>query len=155
MTYYYYYQTPVGKICIVEENSLIVYIKYQIDTHHWEEQETALIKNTYNQLAAYFKGERKGFDIPLKLTGTPFQEKVWSALQTIPYGEVWSYKRLAETVDSPKGYRAVGMANNRNPISIIVPCHRVVGADGSLVGYAGGQDKKKYLLDLEQKHKYQ
>jgi methylated-DNA-[protein]-cysteine S-methyltransferase len=112
-----------------------------------------LIKETCNQLTAYFDGKRKIFDIPLQLIGTPFQQRVWAALQTIPYGDVWSYKRLAETVGSPMGYRAVGMANNRNPVSIIVPCHRVVGADGSLVGYAGGLDRKKYLLEIEQKHK--
>jgi methylated-DNA-[protein]-cysteine S-methyltransferase len=152
---HYYYQTPAGKICIVEDDNSIVNIKYQIEISYGEEQETSLIKETYRQLVEYFDGKRKEFDIPLKLRGTPFQQKVWSALQTIPYGEVWSYKRLAETVGSPKGYRAVGMANNRNPISIVVPCHRVIGSDGSLVGYAGGLDRKKYLLEIEQKNKLQ
>jgi methylated-DNA-[protein]-cysteine S-methyltransferase len=150
---YYDYQTPIGKIWIVEEDHFIVTIKYKVDTSNMEKKETALIQKTYNQLIEYFSGKRKTFNIPFQLTGTSFQKKVWAALQTIPYGEVWSYKRLAETVHSPKGYRAVGMANNRNPISIIVPCHRVIGADGSLVGYAGGLDIKKRLLDIEQKNK--
>ena len=118
-----------------------------------EKKETDLIKATYQQLTEYFAGKRKSFDIPIKLKGTEFQQQVWSALQTIPYGDVWSYKRLAETVGSPKGYRAVGMANNRNPISIIVPCHRVLGIDGKLVGYAGGIDKKRKLLEMEQENR--
>ncbi|MDR0606188.1 MAG: methylated-DNA--[protein]-cysteine S-methyltransferase [Bacteroidales bacterium] len=155
MTYYYYYQTEVGKIYIVEEDNAIVNIKYKIEISNGEEQQTALIKETCRQLIEYFDGKRKKFDIPIKLKGTSFQQKVWSALQTIPYGEVWSYKYLAETIGSPKGYRAVGMANNHNPISIIVPCHRVIGSDGSLVGYAGGLDRKKLLLEIEQKNKAQ
>ena len=151
MPYYYPYQTPFGEIWIVEENNFIVKIKYKIDFCGMEKKETALMQQTNQQLTEYFAGKRKKFDIPIKLIGTKFQMQVWEALQTIPYGEIWSYKRLAETVGSPKGYRAVGMANNRNPISIIVPCHRVVGINGALVGYAGGINKKKYLLDLEQK----
>ncbi|MCL2131803.1 MAG: methylated-DNA--[protein]-cysteine S-methyltransferase [Lentimicrobiaceae bacterium] len=150
MPYYYPYQTPLGEIWIVEDEGCIVKIKYKIDFQGMEKKETDLIKKTCLQLAEYFAGKRKNFDIPIKLTGTTFQQRVWAALQTIPYGEVWSYKRLAETVGSPKGYRAVGMANNRNPISIIVPCHRVVGINGDLVGYAGGIDKKSRLLNIEQ-----
>ncbi|MDR2410944.1 MAG: methylated-DNA--[protein]-cysteine S-methyltransferase [Bacteroidales bacterium] len=152
---HYYYQTAAGQICIVEDDNSIVNIKYKIEINQGEEQETSLIKESYRQLVEYFDGKRKEFDLPLKLRGTPFQQKVWSALQTIPYGEVWSYKRLAESVGSPKGYRAVGMANNHNPISIVVPCHRVIGSDGSLVGYAGGLDRKKLLLEIEQKNKLQ
>ena len=152
MPYHYSYLTPLGEIWIVEDCGCIVKIKYKIDFQDVEKKETALIKKTYLQLTEYFAGKRKKFDIPIKLTGTAFQQRVWTALQTIPYGEVWSYKRLAETVGSPKGYRAVGMANNRNPISVIVPCHRVIGADGCLVGYAGGIDKKRWLLNMEQKN---
>ena len=151
MPYYYSHKTPIGEIWIVEDNNYIVKIKYKIDFHGMTKKETELIKKTRQQLTEYFAGGRKNFDIPIKLTGTAFQRQVWTALQTIPYGEVWSYKRLAEAVGSPKGYRAVGMANNRNPISIIVPCHRVIGINGDLVGYAGGIDKKKYLLNIEQK----
>ncbi len=101
------------------------------------------------QLNEYFRGERKTFDLPLALCGTPFQLKVWEALQTIPYGDTRSYKEIAIQVGSPKGCRAVGMANNKNPIPIIIPCHRVVGGNGKLVGYAGGLDKKEYLLEVE------
>ena len=150
MTYYYTYQTPLGELWIEEEDNFIVKIKYKTDFQGIEKKETPLIKETHQQLTAYFLGKRKTFDIPVKLQGTEFQKKVWSALQTIPYGKVWSYKQLAQTVGSPKGYRAVGMANNRNPISIIVPCHRVTGIKGDLVGYAGGIEKKRYLLELEQ-----
>jgi methylated-DNA-[protein]-cysteine S-methyltransferase len=151
MQYYYSYRIPIGEIWIVENDNYIVKIKYKIDFQGMEKKETELMKKTYLQLTEYFTGKRKNFDIPIKLTGTTFQKQVWAALQTIPYGEIWSYKRLAEAVSSPKGYRAVGMANNRNPISIIVPCHRVVGINGDLVGYAGGIDKKKKLLDIETK----
>ena len=149
MQYFYSYQTPVGEICIVEEDNFILKIKFREDVHD-AKMETPLIKKTYNQLMEYFKGKRKNFDIPLKLKGTAFQKRVWAALQTIPYGEVWSYKHLAEAIGCPKGCRAVGNANNRNPIPIIVPCHRVVGIDGELVGYAGGINLKRQLLDIEQ-----
>ena len=108
-----------------------------------------LVIEVKRQLNEYFRGERKKFDLPLALCGTPFQLKVWEALQTIPYGETRSYKEIAIQVGSPKGCRAVGMANNKNPIPIIIPCHRVVGGNGKLVGYAGGLDKKEYLLEVE------
>jgi len=149
MLYYYSYQTQIGEIWIGEENGFIVMLKFKTDANGMEKKETPLIKETFNQLTEYFDGKRKAFDIPIKLIGTEFQLRVWNALKTIPYGEVWSYKRLAENIGCPKGYRAVGMANNRNPISIIVPCHRVVGINGDLVGYASGVEKKKWLLDRE------
>ena len=105
------------------------------------------------QLDEYFAGNRKIFDIPLYLQGSPFQLKVWEALQAIPYGEVVTYKDIADSIGNPKAVRAVGMANHNNPIAIIVPCHRVIGVGGKLVGYAGGLDIKQYLLDLESKNK--
>lgn len=101
------------------------------------------------QLAEYFSGQRKVFDLPLEFTGTDFQKRVWSALLTIPYGETRSYADIAKQVGSPKAVRAVGLANSKNPISIIVPCHRVIGSDGKLTGYAGGLHNKEYLLRLE------
>lgn len=101
------------------------------------------------QLAAYFAGERTDFDLSLHPTGTPFQLQVWERLRAIPYGETRAYGDLAVEVGSPGASRAVGLANGRNPLSIIVPCHRVIGADGSLTGYGGGMDRKRYLLDLE------
>jgi methylated-DNA-[protein]-cysteine S-methyltransferase len=101
------------------------------------------------QLNQYFAGERTAFDLPVVLHGTPFQLRVWAALQEIPYGTTVSYGELARRIGRPLGSRAVGLANGRNPVSIIVPCHRVIGADGSLTGYGGGLDRKRLLLDLE------
>ena len=105
--------------------------------------------NTQQQLIEYFSGQRKVFDIPLDFEGTDFQKKVWSALLTIPYGETRSYKQIAQQLGHEKAVRAVGAANGKNPISIIAPCHRVIGAGGALVGFAGGLDKKEILLRLE------
>ena len=104
------------------------------------------------QLSQYFDGRRKKFDLKLSYHGTEFQIKVWKALEKIPYGETCTYKDIAESVGIPKGCRAVGMANNRNPIVIVVPCHRVIGMNGSLTGYAGGLEMKEYLLDLEKRN---
>ena len=115
-------------------------------------QETTLIKEAYFQLTEYLKGERKTFDLPLNPHGTEFQKRVWKALCEIPYGETRTYKQIAEAIGNPKAVRAVGMANNRNPLLIVVPCHRVIGADGKLVGYAAGLDKKAFLLRLEAKY---
>lgn len=102
-----------------------------------------------DQLGDYFAGRRRVFELDLAPNGTDFQLRVWAALRTIPYGETWSYRQLAEAVGSPKGSRAVGLANGRNPHSVIVACHRVIGADGSLTGYGGGLERKRLLLDLE------
>ncbi|GHH85622.1 methylated-DNA--protein-cysteine methyltransferase [Streptomyces sulfonofaciens] len=101
------------------------------------------------QLTAYFTGDLKEFDLPLSLGGTPFQRSVWQQLQRIPYGETRSYGELADALGSPKASRAVGLANGRNPVGIIVPCHRVIGARGDLTGYGGGLDRKRRLLDFE------
>jgi methylated-DNA-[protein]-cysteine S-methyltransferase len=101
------------------------------------------------QLAAYFAGQLTEFDLPLASAGTEFQRRVWAALQTIPYGQTWSYGQLAEKIGKASASRAVGLANGRNPIALVVPCHRVIGSDGSLTGYGGGLDRKRFLLDLE------
>jgi methylated-DNA-[protein]-cysteine S-methyltransferase len=111
--------------------------------------EDALLKEAARQLAEYFAGARRAFDLLLELHGTEFQKRVWQALLTIPYGETRSYRDIAEMIGCPKGFRAVGMANNRNPIAIIIPCHRVIGADGALVGYGSGIWRKEFLLGLE------
>ena len=110
-----------------------------------------ILKLTVSQLKEYFNGERRDFSIPLAANGTEFQNKVWQALTTIPYGETWCYKDLAIAVGNPKASQAVGGANSKNPISFIVPCHRVIGKNGSLTGYAGGVDIKQALLELEAK----
>jgi methylated-DNA-[protein]-cysteine S-methyltransferase len=114
----------------------------------WQVDNAAFVE-VVDQLQSYFAGERKNFELDLVLEGTDFQKKVWTALQEIPYGETISYKKLAETVGSPKGVRAVGAANGANPIPIIIPCHRVIGHDGSLTGFGGGLPLKKQLLELE------
>lgn len=118
-----------------------------------ENKQTRLLVQAAGQLDEYFTGKRKEFDLPLAAKGTLFQKKVWNALCTIPYGETRSYKDIAIQIGNAKACRAVGMANHNNPIGIIVPCHRVVGADGKLVGYAGGLDRKQLLLELERKYK--
>ena len=110
---------------------------------------TPLLRQTAAELREYFAGERHEFTVPLAPKGTPFQQKIWAALQTIPYGETRSYKDIAAAVGNEKACRAVGMANNRNPLPIFIPCHRVVGSSGKLIGYAGGLDVKMFLLDLE------
>jgi methylated-DNA-[protein]-cysteine S-methyltransferase len=102
-----------------------------------------------DQLAEYFAGRLTEFSVLLAPAGTPFQRLVWAGLQEIPYGDTWSYGQLAGKVGNPSAVRAVGLANGRNPISIVIPCHRVIGADGSLTGYGGGLDRKRFLLDLE------
>ena len=101
------------------------------------------------ELLEYFRGKRRAFDLPLDPRGTPFQRRVWEALAAVPYGETVTYGALARRAGSPKAVRAVGQANHRNPLPILLPCHRVVGADGSLTGYAGGLELKRFLLDLE------
>lgn len=111
-----------------------------------------LARRARTQLAEYFAGRRKTFDLPLGVRGTPFQQKVWDLLRRIPYGQTRSYGQIAAAAGNPKACRAVGMANNKNPLCIVVPCHRVVGADGSLTGYAEGVDKKAFLLELERKN---
>ena len=113
---------------------------------------SGLSESAIEQLNEYFTGKREEFDLPLAPSGTPFQQKVWAELKKIPYGQTRSYKDIAHAVGSDNAYRAVGMANNKNPIAIVIPCHRVIGSDGSLTGYAGGIDIKKSLLDLEAKY---
>jgi len=166
----FYYDSPVGKLGIVEDCRKItgVFFKngektpkpvcksFLSQDFDYDDglivRETELIKKTAARLEEYFKGKRKQFDIPLSYEGTVFQKSVWRALQKIPYGSTCSYKEIAAAAGNSKACRAAGMANNRNPIVIIIPCHRVIGADGSLIGYGGGLEKKRYLLELEQRY---
>ena len=148
MIYHYTYDTELGSITFMEEDGALL----AISTRRSNEgicHETALIKEAHRQLNQYLKGERKTFRLPLNPKGTDFQKRVWKALCEIPYGETRSYKQISEAIGNPKAVRAVGMANNRNPLLIVVPCHRVIGANGKLVGYAAGIDKKEFLLRLE------
>jgi len=123
------------------------------ELNHSSLEKNEIIDRTIEQLDQYFEGTRTNFDIPLMMKGTSFQRQVWNALQAIEYGKTVSYQDIAIRIGNPKAVRAVGMANNRNPIVLIVPCHRVIGKNGSLVGYGGGLDVKKWLLDFEQKSK--
>lgn len=151
MKYIYYYDTSLGKIGIAEENDHITNLVFQheeIDENIILE-ETRLIKKAAEQLEEYLQGTRQFFEIPLNPRGTEFQKKDWDALQQIPYGKTVSYGYIAREIGCPKGARAVGLANNRNPIPIFIPCHRVIGTNGKLVGYGGGIDKKIKLLQIE------
>jgi len=152
MNYYTAYESPVGKLRIIENGIGITHIEFpEIQKNIIaEEKETPLLTKTIKQLAEYFAGKRKDFDIPLHLNGTVFQMKAWSELRKIPYGETRTYQQIAEATGNRKASRAIGLANNRNPIPFIIPCHRVIGSNGSLTGYAGGLETKKFLLDLEQ-----
>jgi methylated-DNA-[protein]-cysteine S-methyltransferase len=155
----YIYETTIGKILIAEDEQGITELTLatELNAEDKKEQfaleyallETELIKEAAKQLNEYLEGTRKDFTVKLNPKGTEFQRKVWDALQAIPYGETRSYKQIAEVVGNAKASRAIGMANHNNPIMCIIPCHRVIGANGSLVGYAGGLSVKEWLLNLE------
>ena len=148
----FYYNTKLGRIGIEENGTAITrldFINKDVQEEIIEENETALLKEAIKQLNEYLDGKRSSFDLPLEPKGTEFQKKVWNALKEIPFGETRSYGEIAKIIGNEKAARAVGMANNKNPIAIIVPCHRVIGANGKLVGYAGGVDLKEKLLNLE------
>lgn len=149
----------VGTLTLVAEEGAIVGLYMDLQRHRPDDdalgepdtrgREVEPFTSAADQLDAYFAGQLTRFDVPLAPRGSEFQRRVWAALQEIPYGRTESYGELAERIGSPGGARAVGLANGKNPIGIIIPCHRVVGADGSLTGYGGGLDRKKTLLDLE------
>ena len=150
--YFKTYDTVIGKIIIEESEEKISRIEIVNGTENFDgkEEETELINKTYKELDEYFRSKRTNFDIPLKIEGTEFQKKVWNELLEIPYGETRSYLDIAKRVGNPKASRAVGMANHNNKIIIIIPCHRVIGSNKKLIGYAGGLDVKEKLLKLEQ-----
>ena len=143
------YHSPVGDLQLEYENGAVTALKTVKADVQSDGAPDALAETVFSQLDEYFAGTRTAFDFPCAPQGTPFQQKVWAALREIPYGETRSYKQIAEAIGKPKACRAVGMANNRNPIIIVIPCHRVIGADGSLTGYGGGLEMKRALLDLE------
>jgi len=151
MKKFFYYKYKFCNLFIVEDNGALCNIFFNKEKiiEDYQNCETPLIIKTIKQLSEYIDKKRKTFDLPLDLKGTEFQMKVWKALLTIPYGRTLSYGQLAAMTGNPKASRAVGMANNRNPIPIIVPCHRVIGSDGSLTGYGGGLEIKQKLLELE------
>ena len=147
----FFYNFPLGKIGIAENDGQICGIFYY-DEYDYEQAETPLIKETSKQLFEYFSGKRQYFNVPILIEGTEFQKKVWNVLMTIPYGKTVCYGDIAKQIGQPKASRAVGGANNKNRIPIIIPCHRVIGTSGKLVGYADGLEKKEFLLNLEFKY---
>lgn len=148
---YYSFESPVGWLTAREENGRIKGLCF--GRSHLSGKPAGVLAELEKQLSQYFSGERKTFDLPLSPDGTQFRKKVWNELLKIPYGETRSYKEIAIAVGNEKACRAVGTANNRNPIAILIPCHRVIGSDGSLTGYAGGIEVKKFLLELERRGK--
>lgn len=148
MTEYATYPFPFGILKLGYDGDVITYLNVT-DEPEISGKRTALTDKVYAQLIEYLRGERLAFGFPYRLSGTEFQMRVWSELCKIPYGETRTYKEIAAAIGNPKASRAVGSANNKNPIAIAVPCHRVIGADGKLVGYAGGHEMKEALLKLE------
>lgn len=141
--------TPLGTLLIEADEIGICQISYSTKNDEYQEEHSPLLKEGIRQLMAYFKDELKIFDVPLHPRGTDFQQKVWKALGDIPYGKTRSYKQQATSLGDVNAIRAVASANGKNPIPIIIPCHRVIGSDGSLTGYAGGLWRKKWLLKHE------
>ncbi len=156
MTRYRIIDSPIGSLTLAGREDTLAHLLMDDHAHApdragWHRDDTAF-GAAVEQLDGYFAGERTEFDLDLELAGTDFQRRVWDALLTIPYGETRSYGRIAQQIGAPSASRAVGLANGRNPISIIVPCNRVIGSTGSLTGYGGGIDRKRTLLELEKKY---
>lgn len=150
------YESPIGPLTLVSDGTAITGLYMEVHRHapeqqpDWIREDSApVLRQATRQLAEYFAGERREFDLPLEMHGTDFQKTVWAELTRIPFGTTISYGELAQRIGNPKASRAVGLANGRNPISIVVPCHRVIGANGSLTGYGGGLERKKALLAWE------
>ena len=154
MTAIWSYEYPTGTLGIAEEDDAITHIFFKGDSkaNAYSEHETPLIKTAARQLREYFAGRRTVFDLPLAPQGTAFQMEVWNAVRAIDFGTTRSYQEIAVKIGRPRAFRAMGAANGHNPIPIIIPCHRVIGHDGSLTGYAGGLEMKRYLLELEKRY---
>ena len=149
-----YYDSPLGTVTLQANEQGLLGVWFETHTTKPEDLGTQedsfpVFQSVKEQLDRYFAGEAVQFDVPIAATGTPFQQSVWLALTTIPYGETWSYAQLADAIGNPKAVRAVGLANGKNPVSVIVPCHRVIGKNGKLTGYAGGIERKQRLLTIE------
>ncbi len=147
----YFYETKLGRLGVTELSGSITQVYFEQDQLPEDLiiEETELLKEAGRQLVAYAEGELKQFDLPIDPDGTAFMKQVWSSLVEIPYGQTASYKEIAEAIGNPKAMRAVGLANKRNPIPLIIPCHRVIGANGKMVGFGGGIPLKERLLGLE------
>lgn len=149
-----YYDSPLGTVTLQANEQGLLGVWFETHTTKPEDLGTQedsfpIFQSVKDQLDRYFAGEAVRFDVPIAAKGTPFQQSVWLALTTIPYGETWSYAQLADAIGNPKAVRAVGLANGKNPVSVIVPCHRVIGKNGKLTGYAGGVERKQRLLAIE------
>ncbi len=145
-----YLQTPIGTLKIIASETGVTRIDFlKSKSSSQSVSSNKITKQCKRELEAYFKGKRKSFDFPLDQQGTDFQKSVWASLLKIPYGEVASYQDIANMIDNPKATRAVGAANGKNPLSIVVPCHRIIGSNGTLTGYASGLDRKSWLLKHE------
>lgn len=159
MNIYAYANSPIGRLLLHSDGVALTGLYLDVTrrpdlttNEAVEDASAGPLPDAISQLDEYFAGHRRAFDLPLRLHGTEFQQRVWKALKEIPYGATLSYGELAKRIDSPTASRAVGLANGRNPISILVPCHRVIGADGSLTGYGGGLPRKQWLLAHEGLH---
>lgn len=152
MTGFAVYEFPFGLLRIDYDDDSVVSLKKVSETDSFGEK-TELTDVVYAQMMEYLEGKRASFDFAYKLIGTKFEIRVWEQLLLIPYGETRTYKEIATAVGNPKAGRAVGMANNKNPLMIVVPCHRVIGSSGKMVGYAGGLDMKKALLTMEKQNR--
>lgn len=151
-TTHFVYNTPLGPVTIASDGEAIVMLSFGVVEAPGEARPTELTNRAANQLQEYLAGRRTAFDLPLAPRGSDFQRRVWEALQNIPYGQTRSYQDIARIVGKPSATRAVGMANNRNPIAVLIPCHRVIGKNGKLTGYAGGLALKERLLEIERAH---
>ncbi len=153
-TFFEIYDSPIGELLLVATADSLLEIRFEEERRareippHWRQGGT-ICSMAADQLTAYFAGERQTFELPLSPQGTPFQQIVWKVLQDIPYGKTISYGELAQRIDRPSASRAVGAANGQNPLPIVIPCHRVIGSNGSLTGYGGGLHRKETLLKLE------
>jgi methylated-DNA-[protein]-cysteine S-methyltransferase len=159
MNSFTYVESPIGPLLLRCDGEALTGLYMDLPSlpprarDTWTEDASAgPLPQAVRQLSEYFAGTRREFDLPLRLEGTAFQQRVWRGLTEIPYGATWSYGQLAKRIGNPNASRAVGLANGRNPISILVPCHRVIGADGSLTGYGGGLERKRWLLAHEGLH---
>ena len=148
----YKYNSIIGDIFISADENFLLSVQF-VNHNFIENQENKIIRQTIKQFDEYFRGKRKKFELPLNPKGTEFQKKVWLQLMKIPYGKSATYKDIATLIGDSNASRAVGNANNKNPIAIIIPCHRVIGSNNKLTGYAGGLDKKEKLLNLEKNNK--
>ncbi len=147
------HDSPVGKLTLISDGAALAHCEFENPRYAYDAAPAGgdkILDAARRELDLYFKGKLKDFSVPVAPRGTPFQRACWSALQAIPYGVTRSYGQQALAIGSPKAVRAVGLANGRNPIAIIIPCHRVIGANGGLTGYGGGMERKQFLLDLEQ-----